>query len=231
MGLVIYHAWRRGVILPNLSQLMTNIKYTKVALKDWNRKCFGHVQFGIVELKTVIESFQQMPPTELTMLHEDLAQKELEEILRREQIMWQEMVNTKWLLEGDTNTHFSHLTTIAHRRHNRIQHIFDEREGRVSDPDLIGQLFVNFYSSLFQSGTHCFPNQLQDLIPCSIATKSNTTLLSIPEWQEIKSVIAAMSGHKSSGLGRMSLHSILIFGTSLVKMWFLPFVVSLKDVR
>lgn len=231
VGLVISQAWRKGVSLPTISQLMTHIKYTKVALKDWNRKYFGHVQSRIVELKNVIDSIQQMPTSERTLLHEDLAVHELDEMLRRERILWQDKAKTKWLLEGDANTRYFHLTTLAHQKHNRIYYIFDPQAGRISNPDKIGQLFVDFYRDLFQTGPHCFPLHMDHLFFSSIDDEANSTLLSIPERPEIQSILASMNEHKSPGSDGMSPSFYTHFWNITGLMSLLLFVVSSKVLR
>lgn len=43
IGLVISSSWSKGVTPLDMSQLMSKIKHTKLALKTWNRVHFGHV--------------------------------------------------------------------------------------------------------------------------------------------------------------------------------------------
>lgn len=66
---------------------MTNFKYTKLALKDYNRTYFGHDQSKISELKNYILTLQQLPQSNHTLEQEELACKELDEILKRERII------------------------------------------------------------------------------------------------------------------------------------------------
>lgn len=55
---------------------MTKIKYTKITLKDWNRKHFGIVQTRIGEIKRWIDSLQNLPQTAWILEEEDMARKE-----------------------------------------------------------------------------------------------------------------------------------------------------------
>lgn len=99
-------------------------------------------------------------------------------------------------MEGDANTHYFHISTIAHRRYNPIHHIFNNFHIRISDPDDISQNFVDFYTNLFQIGTHCFPSDFQGLISSSIEADLNRALLNIPTNLEIKSIIFSMQTTK-----------------------------------
>lgn len=55
-SLIINKVRQKSVVDPNLAQIMTKIKYTKVALKSWNETHFDRVQSKITSLKTYIES-------------------------------------------------------------------------------------------------------------------------------------------------------------------------------
>lgn len=69
---------------------MSNIKLTKLALKSWNSFHFGHIQSRISEIKRYIELLQHLPPSQYILEQENSANKELDEILEREQIFWRE---------------------------------------------------------------------------------------------------------------------------------------------
>lgn len=60
VGLVIVEAWEKGAVQPTLPQLMTKIKYTKMALKQWNKMHFGHLQSHISALNLLTESIQTL---------------------------------------------------------------------------------------------------------------------------------------------------------------------------
>lgn len=61
IGAIISLTWQNGVEMPSLPQIITKIKYTKTALKDWNKKHFGIIQTRIGEIKHWIEYLQNLP--------------------------------------------------------------------------------------------------------------------------------------------------------------------------
>lgn len=136
---------------------MTNIKATKVALKTWNRHHFGHVQSRIADLKGFIETLQSLSQTDHILEQERLAHAELNEIWIRERLLWKAKARVKWLKEGDANTHFFHTSTITHCRYNHIHSILDDTNTRFHEPDMIGEVFVKYYTNLFSSVAHSFP--------------------------------------------------------------------------
>lgn len=138
IGLIISEAWQKGRHNPNLEQLMTKLKYTKLALKHWNRVHFGHVQTRIKEYKQQLEYIQSLPPTSSNLEREEIVGKELDETLLRECILWKTKAKSKWLAEGDANTRFFHLSTLSHHKYNHIHCIINDDNSSLSDPDQIG---------------------------------------------------------------------------------------------
>lgn len=140
IGSLIASAWPTRPQPSTLSNLMSKIKVTKMALKWWNHAHFGNVHTNIQNLKTHIDHLQAQPQTSLVIQMERNAQEELDEILLRERILWKEKAKTKWLEEGDANTRFFHLSTIIHRRKNYIPYILDCHNSKVTDPCKLVQL-------------------------------------------------------------------------------------------
>lgn len=204
IGDVVSHAWTKGSNSPTLVQLMTKLKYTKLALKEWNKLHFRHVQTNITELKTLLETLQSLPLSATNLNWENMIHSDLDELLKREQILWRDKGKERWLVEGDANTHYFHMSTIANRRFNSIHHILTDDSVRVAEQDAIGQLFVNFYTHLFCSGVHHFPTDLQRLVSPSIPLFANLELCMIPEVDEIRTTIFSMHGNKSLGPDGMS---------------------------
>lgn len=186
MGSIIHEVWNKKKSLITLSLLMSKIKNTNLALKEWNRTHFGNLQTSIKNLISTIDSLQSNTQTPTTIKMEQSAQRDLDELLLRERTLWQEKAKTKWLEEGDANTTFFHLTIILHRRNNHIHYIVDNEHNCITNDILIGDAFVNFFSSLFSSVSPVFPLDLQDLIRPSVSATVNSNLVAIPNSTEIQ---------------------------------------------
>lgn len=100
-GAIINYAWHRSSSFPS------RLKNTKVALKDWNKYSFGRVYDKIRVLKDLILSLQSKPQDSEVIVLEDRLQLELHEIFKREELLWRDKAKTRWIEEGDANTHFS----------------------------------------------------------------------------------------------------------------------------
>lgn len=97
---VVTEAWNRK------SQIVARIKSTKLALKEWNRTCFGNVQRRIRDTKELIQLYQSSPPDSANLQAEVAAQTTLDSLLKREEQLWRDKAKARWIDEGDANTRF-----------------------------------------------------------------------------------------------------------------------------
>lgn len=116
-GTIIQTAWHKS------SSFMARFINTKRALKDWNKKSFGMVQVRIRQLKDLLTDLQSQPHAIRNSEAEATIQHELNEYLKREELLWRDKAKSRWIAEGDANTRFFHITTVIHRRYNSIKRI------------------------------------------------------------------------------------------------------------
>lgn len=79
-------------------------------------------------------------------------ESELERLMEKEEIYWQQRGGEKWVLEGDANTNFFHLVANGRRRRKAITRL--EHEGReITDREGIQNVICNYYKQLFGKQT------------------------------------------------------------------------------
>ncbi|PNY15946.1 ribonuclease H, partial [Trifolium pratense] len=76
-------------------------------------------------------------------------QRELEHILKQEELMWYQRSRARWLADGDRNTKYYHLKAVTRRRQNKVLMLRDADGSWVEDRDKLKELANNFYKSLF----------------------------------------------------------------------------------
>jgi hypothetical protein len=76
-------------------------------------------------------------------------QKELSNILRKEELMWYQRSRAKWLMDGDRNTKYYHLKTVTRRRKNNIIMLKDSSGQWIEDTTQLQQSANDFYMKLF----------------------------------------------------------------------------------
>ena len=70
-----------------------------------------------------------------------MKKKEINEVMLREEIMWNQRSRALWIKYGDRNTKFFHATANNRQRKNRIEGISDS-EGGEEVKDVIFKYFI-----------------------------------------------------------------------------------------
>ena len=77
--------------------------------------------------------------------------KELNQLLEKEEKMWQQRSRVQWLENGDRNTKFFHGIATQRNRQNFIKGLRDEEGVWQNDEHTFSGLLVGFYEKLFAS--------------------------------------------------------------------------------
>lgn len=192
-GSIIQTAWHKS------SSFLARFKNTKLALKVWNRKTFGLVQDRIRQLKDLLLDLQSQPSTVRTSEAETTLQFELNEYLKREELLWRDKAKSRWIEAGDANTRFFHLTTVIHRRYNSINRILASNNQWLHSRGAIGQEFECFFRELFTSIRPRFPIRLHGLLNQCVTEVMNQQLIVVPSSHEILLALKQMGNLKSPG--------------------------------
>ena len=167
-------------------------KATISTMKKWNKNVFGFCQTRIDELTKLINEIQGQDVSVINAKKEAKLQRELNEWLNCNDIVWKQKSREIWLRDDDQNTKFFHLSTIIRRRHNSIEAITNDSGGWILDKKDIGHHVRDKFNSLFtEEGIPC-PPDLCNLMPPIISSEVNEEICKIPTADEIKRVIFDM---------------------------------------
>lgn len=138
-------------------------------LKNWNKEVFGNIFHQkkrllarIVGVQTALSSHKERRLLKL----EARLRRELDEILEREEVLWYQKSRIEWISNGDRNTSFFHLSTIARRWRNSIMAIQDDSGCWLHDKTHVKHLLVDFLTKLFtEEGEADLLAVPQDILP------------------------------------------------------------------
>ena len=111
-------------------KIRDRIKSCQAHLQTWNRREFSNVNKNLKQ-----SCLQQLEA--LNLLHESVEEfqalkKQINEVMIREEMMWNQRSRVLWVKCGDRNTKLFHATTSSRCRKNRIEGLYDSR-GRWSE--------------------------------------------------------------------------------------------------
>ena len=103
------------------------IKETKEEFKRWNREWFGNIQTRICECWDQLKELQNVEPTEENLRAKASVCVDIQEWLRREELLWKNKSRNKWLTITNLNSKYFHLSTIIIRRRNSIDFLKNQQ--------------------------------------------------------------------------------------------------------
>ena len=149
---IVSHAWSRD------RNLAESIEVFAKEATIWNRDHFGNIHQKKRRIVARIYGAQKAlsirPSSSLISLENQL-QKDLEVVLDQERDLWLLKSKINWLVQGDRNTSFYHVSALARRKRNHISSIKDERglwlieEREVMDHFRSG--FVSLYTTSIEA--------------------------------------------------------------------------------
>lgn len=170
------------------------------ALKKWNFEVFGNIFHRknrvLQRMKGVENILSRRYSTHLRDVLGGL-QKEFEEILIQEELLWYQKSRINWLGYGDRNTSFFHTTT---RRKNRISMLQHEDGSWVTVDADLQRMTRDFFKNLYtdeQSPSYSY--QCRVNFP-ALAAVSDPQLTALPTKEEIFGVVKNFGGFKSPGI-------------------------------
>ncbi|GKV21615.1 hypothetical protein SLEP1_g31576 [Rubroshorea leprosula] len=176
---------------------------TKSVCKTWSRNTFGHIFDKKRELNTRLNGIQKAlsikPSTFLSSLEKELS-KEYANILKFEEDLWFMKSRTNWVVDGDRNSKFFHLSTIKHRNHNRIHCLRISTDEWVSDQREISNLIVHYFRDLFTSSlAHSYHDSFSLIGGLSSNTMASYVDDDIPSDKEIHDALFSLKPFKAPG--------------------------------
>jgi hypothetical protein len=111
---VVYKAWDKGEhIIP------ASLEHVRLDATVFNKEVFGdiHKRKGTLaeKLKQVQQKLESVDSTRLIMTEVSL-QKEYNDVLKQEEILWYQKLRENWVKLGDRNTSFFHTQTLVRRK-------------------------------------------------------------------------------------------------------------------
>nr|XP_023907397.1 uncharacterized protein LOC112019104 [Quercus suber] len=118
----------------------------------WNMDHFGNIhqkkRIIMARIYSAQKALSICPSSSLISLENQL-QKDLEAVLDQERDLWLLKSKINWLVQGDRNTSFYHVSALARRKRNHIASIKDERELWLTEEREVMEHFRSGFVSLY----------------------------------------------------------------------------------
>lgn len=143
---IVKHSWpgSGGDITTKLGCVAAN-------LTEWADIFIGSIPKRIKGLLADLKKLQATTQTENVRKMTLDKEKELEELLRMEEVMWSQRSRATWLAHGDRNTKFFHRKASQRQSRNQIERLKDDQGVVWREEDDIENVLTNYFQGLFTS--------------------------------------------------------------------------------
>lgn len=134
--------------------LVDSTEYFSKEAALWNRNHFGNIFHKkkriMARLYGAQKAMANNPRPFLVNLESQL-QKDIEVVLDQERDLWMLKSRMNWMIQGDHNTLFYHVSTLTRRKRNSISSVKDEEGMWITEKrevrDYFRRGFMNLYST------------------------------------------------------------------------------------
>ena len=180
-------------------KITDRIKSCQIHLQNWNWNVFGNVHQVLRQKKERLQLLEARDS-----LHEDAEEiqrvkKEINEVLMREEIMWNQRSRALWIKWGDRNTCFFHATANQRRRKNSIVGLQDSNGVWNEDKEGIERVIMDYFTSIYKSDQ---PSSFEDSLSAitnRVSTDMNAELIAEFRAEEVWNALQQMHPTKSPG--------------------------------
>ena len=148
-------------------------------------------------------------------------QMEINSMLDKENLMWQQRSRALFLKNGDRNTAYFHSKASQRFRRNRILGLKNNQNVWCTEESQIKNIAVDYYRSLFSSSSPSELEKILEKIQTSVTESMNLTLLKDFNREEVESALTQMEPITAPARTVCLQSFINLFGPLLVMMFVL----------
>ncbi|KAL5786962.1 hypothetical protein ACOSP7_003911 [Xanthoceras sorbifolium] len=120
-------------------------------LEKWSKVKFGSLKKAIDRIRCEINLLYDRKQSELVLNVIKSRERDLENLLSKEELYWKQRSKVDWLLAGDKNSKFFHRRATARKKKNQISSLLDSRGVRRESEQGMSSVIFDYFSDLFRS--------------------------------------------------------------------------------
>lgn len=144
---VVQLAWEKGI--HSVSNKLDSVRKDSLT---FNSEVFGNIFWKKRTLEARLRGIHKTLETcdilGLLILEVDL-QKEYNDVLHQEELLWFQKSRERWVRFGDRNTKFFHTQTIVRRKRNKVHGLFLNNGEWCTDANILEGEVLDFYKKTF----------------------------------------------------------------------------------
>jgi hypothetical protein len=175
LNAAVEESWSRIIKTQDLGDINTSLKAVMCSLYSWKSKNIGNVPKELERKRKQLEALSIRTDDE-SLAKKRLLEKDMDELLYREEIMWLQRSRISWLREGDRNTKYFHRRASSRRKKNRISRLKRPDGSWTSDTNEMETITRDFFQGLYAQDGNIDHTILTDLLHQCVDDDTNEML-------------------------------------------------------
>jgi hypothetical protein len=175
LAAAVEEAWSRRIPGQDIGDVAQSLRSVMSSMYKWKNTHFKSVPKEIEKKRSQLEALRESTDDDSIMLRAGL-EKEMDELLYREEILWMQRSRIAWLREGDRNTKFFHRRASWRSKKNRIRKLKHPDGTWTQDTQEMEDLARDFMQNLYTRDEGINPNITTDLLQARINGEMNDKL-------------------------------------------------------
>ncbi|XP_071680173.1 uncharacterized protein [Lolium perenne] len=194
----VEEAWSRRVPGSDLGDVASSLQSVMNNLYTWKREHFKWVPKEMEKKRALLASLQDATDTGSMTAREGL-EREMDELLYREEIMWMQRSRVAWLREGDRNTKFFHRRASWRKKKNQIRKLKRPDGSWTCDAREMEGLATDFFQNLYTRDESINPHIITDMLQPCVDEGMNENLCAPFSEKEISDALFQIGPLKAPG--------------------------------
>ncbi|KAL3833965.1 hypothetical protein ACJIZ3_008701 [Penstemon smallii] len=198
---VIKDSWTGNINLANGNSVWDKLDNCRLGLLNWSKSSFGNVNKQICKLKKELHTLRTGRITPASKQKEKDVSRELELLLDKENMMWEQRAKAHWLKDGDRNTSFFHARATGRKERNEILDIRNAKGVWCESESEIENTVIDYFQNLFTSARPSDEviSTVLESVRVKVDQQANQSLLRQYSANEVTIAIKNMHPLKSPG--------------------------------
>ena len=170
---IVQKTWRNQMGINSQTDLIGGLKECAETLTKWSRNDLGFYAKKIKEKKKLLQEAVQANRDGSKGDEIDYLRKEINGLLDKEEIRWNQRSRVDWLKLGDRNTQYFNHRASQRKRKNEIRGLWDKDGRWCEDMGDIANIAIEYFSELFTTSSPTKAVEVADTVQRCIMKKMN----------------------------------------------------------
>jgi len=173
-------------------------------LYDWGQTRFGDIPRKVKHLQEHLERLKNKVHNEESLINIKSIEKELDTVLKEEEMWWAQRAKINWLQHGDLNTKYFHYKASQRKRKSTIYNIKDNVGNLWEDSNHIHSIFTTYFKNIYSSAETIPNHDIFSVVQNRVNQAQYDYLDAKYTALDVSKTISDLKSNSAPGLGGLS---------------------------